>query len=182
MLKRKSAIILSIVLVLISVCFCALLFVIHQDLNQTEESTVEYYATVKAISIPKAGENSGIMIYSNEYSNNWYITPELVEGINLDSVKNIKTNQNIIIRIRNGMESFVNNTGMVHVVALSAEGENILSLEQHNTISKQNAQPAFAAAGVVAVILLMMSILNIILHIRRNKICMLKQGSIPTKP
>ena len=109
------------------------------------------------------------MIYTNEYSNNWYITAELVEGINLDSVKKIKTNQNVIIRIRKGMESFVNNTGMVYVVALSTEGESILSLEQHNTINNKNEQRALAACGAAAVLLLIASALNIILHFRRNK-------------
>ena len=167
MAKRKVHFFITIMCFVFFVEITALLILMRDEDQQTEETTALYTATVTDVKIVNVDEDVSVRIFVKEYDTYLLITSDIVQNISMDDVKRLGEGQTIIFRIENYKVPNMGYVAFVDISSLSTETTDIFTLEEHNQYTQESLFIPRIAGGVIAALLLYAAIVNL-LKIRKK--------------
>lgn len=160
---------MKLLLALCSILFfgmMGLLLIINGVDKQNEENTIELAAAVQSTQVTNANDHVRIEI-SLEGNKQLLIQNSIGEKINVDYIEGIQKGEMVYFRIEKNMEEQYE-AGMVNIVSLRTERDEIFSLNDYNTFIHETVFQARIAGIIAATIFLILALL-LIWQLRRYK-------------
>ncbi len=157
--KNRGLKLLLILCLLLFFGMIGLLLIINGIDKQNEENTMEFTAVVQSTQVTNANDHVYIEILL-EGNKKLLIQNSIGEKINVDSIQNLQSGELVFFRIEKQMEEHYE-AGLVNIVSLRTERDQIFSLDDYNTLIHETAFQARIAGIIAAAIFLILAFLLI---------------------
>lgn len=158
-IKNRGMKLLLILCLILFFGMIGLLLIINGIDKQNEENTIELTAVVESTQVtnPNNHVHAEILLEGNK---KLLIQNSIGEKINVDYIKNLQNGEIVFFRIEKQMEEHYE-AGMVNIVSLRTERDEIFSLNDYNTFIHETAFQARIACIIAAIIFLILALLLI---------------------
>ena len=158
MFKKKGTIIAFCLSVFYAIGVLGGLYFSQKDMRLTEESTIEYSATVVEIKTWTASDDVYIEIITEEYGTALTVALAVSNQNGQDFLSDIFVGDTITFRIQERMKESLESKHMAIAVALRTARREYYSLEVYNEIMQVDASSAILAAVCLSCIALTVAV------------------------